>query len=32
VVNGHGGDITVTSEPGDTKFQVRLPIREAPSA
>jgi signal transduction histidine kinase len=32
VVNGHGGDITVTSEPGDTKFQVRLPVREAPSA
>jgi signal transduction histidine kinase len=31
VVNGHGGDITVTSEPGDTKFQVRLPVREAPS-
>jgi signal transduction histidine kinase len=32
VVNGHGGDITVTSEPGDTKFEVRLPVREAPSA
>jgi signal transduction histidine kinase len=32
VVNGHGGDITVTSEPGDTKFQVRLPLREPPSA
>jgi signal transduction histidine kinase len=32
VVNGHGGDITLTSEPGDTRFQVRLPLREPPSA
>src|SRR5919206_416295 len=28
VMNGHGGDITVTSEPGDTRFLVRLPLRE----
>jgi signal transduction histidine kinase len=32
VVNGHGGDIVVQSEPGDTAFQVRLPLREPPSA
>jgi signal transduction histidine kinase len=32
VVNGHGGDITLRSEPGDTRFQVRLPLREPPSA
>jgi signal transduction histidine kinase len=32
VVNGHGGDITLTSEPGDTRFHVRLPLREPPSA
>jgi signal transduction histidine kinase len=32
VMNGHGGDITVTSEPGDTRFQVRLPMSEPPSA
>ncbi|MFL6077732.1 MAG: ATP-binding protein [Mycobacteriales bacterium] len=31
VVNSHGGDISVTSRPGDTHFQVRLPISEAPS-
>ena len=31
VVNGHGGDLTVTSAPGDTHFQVRLPIREPAS-
>jgi signal transduction histidine kinase len=28
VVNRHGGDISVTSQPGDTRFQVRLPISE----
>jgi signal transduction histidine kinase len=29
VVNRHGGDLRVVSEPGDTRFQVRLPIRPA---
>jgi signal transduction histidine kinase len=28
VVNRHRGDITVTSQPGDTRFQVRLPLTE----
>ncbi|MGH3586780.1 MAG: ATP-binding protein, partial [Pseudonocardia sp.] len=28
VVNRHHGDIGVTSEPGDTRFRVRLPITE----
>ncbi|WP_336923435.1 ATP-binding protein [Aquipuribacter sp. SD81] len=27
VVNRHGGDLRVESEPGDTRFQVRLPLR-----
>jgi signal transduction histidine kinase len=31
VVNGHGGDLSVTSEPGDTRFQVRLPLSEPAS-
>jgi signal transduction histidine kinase len=31
VVNRHGGDLTVTSEPGDTRFRVHLPIAEAAS-
>jgi signal transduction histidine kinase len=31
VVNGHGGDISVTSQPGDTRFQVRLPLSEPAS-
>jgi signal transduction histidine kinase len=31
VVNGHGGDIVLKSQPGDTRFQVRLPIAEPPS-
>ena len=26
VVGRHGGDIRVISEPGDTRFQVRLPL------
>lgn len=30
VVTRHGGDLSVVSEPGDTRFQVRLPI-EAPA-
>ncbi len=29
VVNRHGGDLRVRSEPGDTRFQVRLPVRAA---
>jgi signal transduction histidine kinase len=28
VVNRHGGDLRVVSRPGDTRFQVRLPLRE----
>jgi signal transduction histidine kinase len=32
VVNGHGGDITLTSQPGDTQFRVRLPMTEPSSA
>jgi signal transduction histidine kinase len=31
VVGRHGGDIRVISEPGDTRFQVRLPM-QAPQA
>jgi signal transduction histidine kinase len=31
VVNRHGGDLQVHSRPGDTRFQVRLPLEE-PSA
>jgi signal transduction histidine kinase len=30
VVNRHHGTITVLSEPGNTRFQIRLPINEAP--
>ena len=32
VTQRHGGDLRVVSEPGDTRFQVRLPIHEPPSA
>jgi len=32
VVTRHRGDISVTSEPGDTRFRVRLPISEEPLA
>jgi signal transduction histidine kinase len=32
VVNRHRGDISVASEPGDTRFRVRLPITEEPGA
>jgi signal transduction histidine kinase len=32
VVNRHRGDITVTSQPGDTRFRVRLPITEEPGS
>jgi signal transduction histidine kinase len=31
VVNRHGGDISFTSDPGDTHFQVRLPLTEPAS-
>jgi signal transduction histidine kinase len=31
VVNRHGGDISLTSGPGDTRFQVRLPLAEPAS-
>jgi signal transduction histidine kinase len=31
VVNRHRGDISVVSEPGDTRFQVRLPMTEEPA-
>ena len=31
VVNGHGGDIVLSSEPGDTQFRVRLPLTEPSS-
>jgi signal transduction histidine kinase len=29
VVTRHHGDLTVESEPGNTRFQVRLPLTEA---
>ncbi len=29
VVNRHGGDLRVESVPGDTRFQVRLPLNPA---
>jgi signal transduction histidine kinase len=32
VVNGHGGDIVLESQAGDTKFKVRLPLAEPASA
>ncbi|MEV0901031.1 ATP-binding protein [Actinoplanes sp. NPDC049802] len=32
VVNGHGGDISLESRPGDTRFLVKLPFAEPPSA
>jgi signal transduction histidine kinase len=31
VVNRHGGDLTLTSQPGDTRFLVRLPVTEPAS-
>jgi signal transduction histidine kinase len=31
VVSGHGGNLSVVSEPGDTRFQVRLPLTEPAS-
>jgi signal transduction histidine kinase len=32
VVARHGGDLTVESQPGDTRFIVRLPLTERPSS
>jgi signal transduction histidine kinase len=34
ITNRHGGDLQVHSEPGDTRFQVRLPLHtpEMPDA
>ena len=32
VVQRHGGDLRVVSRPGDTRFQVLLPLQEAPAA
>jgi signal transduction histidine kinase len=32
VVNKHHGDISVTSEPGDTRFRVRLPVTDGAGA
>jgi signal transduction histidine kinase len=31
VTQRHGGDLRVVSKPGDTRFQVRLPLSEPPS-
>jgi len=31
VAQRHGGDLRVISAPGDTRFQVRLPLREPPA-
>jgi signal transduction histidine kinase len=31
IVQRHGGDLRVRSHPGDTCFQVRLPVTEPPS-
>jgi len=31
VVGRHGGDLTLESVPGDTRFVVRLPLTERPS-
>jgi signal transduction histidine kinase len=31
ITQRHGGDIRVVSRPGDTRFQVRLPVNEPPS-
>jgi len=32
VVQRHGGDLSVLSDPGDTRFQVRLPLHAPASA
>jgi signal transduction histidine kinase len=31
ITQRHGGDLRVRSKPGDTRFQVRLPLTEPPS-
>ena len=31
ITQRHGGDLRVKSKPGDTRFQVRLPLTEPPS-
>jgi signal transduction histidine kinase len=31
ITQRHGGDLRVKSRPGDTRFQVRLPLTEPPS-
>ena len=31
ITQRHGGDLRVVSQPGDTRFQVRLPLSEPPS-
>jgi signal transduction histidine kinase len=31
ITQRHGGDLRVVSRPGDTRFQVRLPVNEPPS-
>jgi len=31
ITQRHGGDLRVVSHPGDTRFQVRLPLTEPPS-
>ena len=31
VTQRHGGDLRVLSQPGDTRFQVRLPLTEPPA-
>ena len=31
ITQRHGGDLRVVSKPGDTRFQVRLPVNEPPS-
>jgi signal transduction histidine kinase len=31
ITQRHGGDLRVMSHPGDTRFQVRLPLTEPPS-
>jgi nitrogen-specific signal transduction histidine kinase len=32
VANRHGGEIEFESVPGDTRFKVRLPIKQAPQS
>ena len=32
IVAGHGGEIRVDSQPGETRFKVRLPVNRPPGA